>query len=197
MLITVGVVIGLVVLPIEVWVLVMLFAVVVGLTAVVGRATTSDAAASALARTLRRALVVCLAVVAVLGIGAVLGGGVVPLLLLVGASSPRAVEWWSRPLRRQRTRAEPVVPTPPSPGLVSTSRLCREWHESYVALSQATTPTARLRIVMARQRCLDELERRDPEGIRAWLASAASAGGDPSRFLTGRRSDHPPDQHLT
>ncbi|MEU4287224.1 hypothetical protein AB0E63_03300 [Kribbella sp. NPDC026596] len=37
--------------------------------------------------------------------------------------------------------------------------------------------------MMIRQRCLDVLERRDPDGLHAWLASAASAGGDPNRFL--------------
>lgn len=45
---------------------------------------------------------------------------------------------------------------------------------------------------MARQRCLDELERRDPDGLHAWLGSNASAGGDPSRFLARNGSDPPP-----
>lgn len=38
---------------------------------------------------------------------------------------------------------------------------------------------------MARQRCLDELERRDPDGLHACLSSPASAAGDPRRFLDG------------
>ena len=65
----------------------------------------------------------------------------------------------------------------------TTAELCRQWHDSYDALQAATTPIARLHVVMERQRCLDELECRDPEGLSAWLASAASAAGDPSRFL--------------
>jgi hypothetical protein len=73
--------------------------------------------------------------------------------------------------------------------VVSTSQLCREWLESYQALSQAESPRALLRIVMARQRYLDDLERRDPDEIHAWLASAASAGGDPSRFLHDKGFD--------
>jgi hypothetical protein len=50
-------------------------------------------------------------------------------------------------------------------------------------LRDAATPAARLHLVELRQHCLDELERRDPAGLSAWLASTASAGGDPSRFL--------------
>jgi hypothetical protein len=41
----------------------------------------------------------------------------------------------------------------------------------------------RLEIVKARARCLDELERRDPVGLQAWLESSASPAGDPARFL--------------
>ncbi|HEY3512566.1 hypothetical protein [Kribbella sp. NPDC051137] len=67
---------------------------------------------------------------------------------------------------------------------VGTRQLCRQWLDSYDELHQAPTAKARLRVVMARQRCLDELERRDPDGLQAWLFSSASAGSDPRRFLT-------------
>ncbi|MFG1913142.1 hypothetical protein [Kribbella sp. NPDC048928] len=65
----------------------------------------------------------------------------------------------------------------------STADLCRQWRDSYEALRQAQTDRQRLRIVMERQHCLDELGRRDPEGLDAWLSSAASAAGDPAHFL--------------
>jgi hypothetical protein len=74
----------------------------------------------------------------------------------------------------------------------TTAELCRQWCESFDALREATTPVARLRIVMARERCLDELERRDPEGLHAWLESSASASSDPARYVTGH--DVPPSR---
>ncbi|MEU4196842.1 hypothetical protein AB0E69_33415 [Kribbella sp. NPDC026611] len=46
---------------------------------------------------------------------------------------------------------------------------------------------------MGRQRCLDELERRDPEGLNAWLGSTASAAGDPSYCLTHSDAEPPAD----
>jgi hypothetical protein len=73
-------------------------------------------------------------------------------------------------------------------GALSTAELCRQWRDSYEALRYATTATARLRIVEARQHYLDELERRDPLGLRAWLGENASPAGDPSRFLAGEES---------
>ena len=114
--------------------------------------------------------------------------GALIMLALWGLLAGLAAAIWYR--RRHQTRRTDVVdhglPT------VSTAQLCREWHESYEALQQAATSVARLRIVMARQRCLDELERRDPEGLNAWLWSNASAAGDPSRFLGGNHSPAPP-----
>jgi hypothetical protein len=40
-----------------------------------------------------------------------------------------------------------------------------------------------LSIVEARRDYIDELERRSPHGLMAWLASGARAAGDPSRFI--------------
>ena len=62
----------------------------------------------------------------------------------------------------------------------------------YAALRSATTLAARLRIVQIRQRCLDALERRDADGLNAWLASNASAAGDPGPFFA--RSNQPPGE---
>lgn len=122
--------------------------------------------------------VVTAAALAVAGLGAVLGaGGVIGLLLIVGVSSPPAVRWYASRLS-QTPEADTESPS------VSTAELCQQWRDSYKTLREATTPAARLRIVEARQRCLDELERRDPEGLNAWLGSTASAAGDPSRYLT-------------
>lgn len=61
--------------------------------------------------------------------------------------------------------------------------LCWAWRVSYVALQHATSPAARLRAVQTRQEYLDELERRNPEGLTAWLYSGARAAGDPRRYI--------------
>lgn len=103
-----------------------------------------------------------------------LGPSVLWLTGILAVTSPRAVWWYSR----FGTAAGPIdVPKR------STADLCRQWRDSYDALRQARTDNQRLRIVVERAHCLDELGRRDPEGLQAWLASAASAAGDPARFL--------------
>ncbi|TDO46777.1 hypothetical protein EV643_110160 [Kribbella sp. VKM Ac-2527] len=125
-------------------------------------------------------------VVAAVGLAAILGVGIVWLALFLGLVSPAAVRWYGRRMiRSRRPQGDHDGP------LVDTAQLCREWLDSYEALRQAVTPAARLRIVMERQRCLDELERRDPEGLNAWLSSNASAAGDPSRFLSDSGPESP------
>jgi MFS family permease len=114
-----------------------------------------------------------------LGLSTVLSPAVLGLALLLAVTSPRAIRWCCVTLASSSSVGDP------GPIDRETGELCREWQHSYEALRQATTPTAQLRVVMARQRCLDELERRDPEGIHAWLSSTASAAGDPTRFLGG------------
>jgi hypothetical protein len=42
----------------------------------------------------------------------------------------------------------------------------------------------RQQIILARQECLDELERRNRPGIARWLASGARAGSDPRPYLS-------------
>jgi hypothetical protein len=115
----------------------------------------------------------------IIGVAAVLGPSVLWLGVLLAASSPPVVGWCGSKLGFGRSAGRFVMPKR------STAELCRQWRDSYEALRQARTDNQRLRIVMERQRCLDELGRRDPEGLQAWLSSAASAAGDPARFLKG------------
>jgi hypothetical protein len=186
--IALGLAIGLVLLPGVVWALVAMVAVVASLTAIVGYETgIDDVPRQGRVRLVLTVMTACLAVVAVAALAVVLGAGALLLALMLAVGSPRALHWYGGLLRGKADR-----PHCPDASVVSTSQLCREWLESYEALSQVTSSTARLRIVMARQRCLDELERRDPDGLHAWLSASASAGGDPSRFLTHGRSDTPP-----
>jgi hypothetical protein len=180
----VGVAVGVVVLPVEVWVVVGMLAITLALTALIGRDVDHepDRDRPSRRRVLLRVLEACAAVAAVLALAVVLRLFVLLLLLLV-LTSPSVVGRY-----RRRT---PTSYRPPSLRS-STQSLCLEWRASYIALNLAETPEARLRIVKARQRFLDELERRDADGLQAWLGSAASAGGDPGRFLACRRSDRPP-----
>jgi hypothetical protein len=170
--------IGLVVLPFTIWLVLACLSVPLGLMLVVGFEA-PDAEHPRTRRlhvvklTIGGYLVVVASVVLVkfLGLAALAMFG----LLLIG--SPRALGWYGDRLAVVRSKQLPQIPA-------STSELCRQWLDSYDALSQASNTQARLRIVRTRQRCLDELERRDPDGLQAWLASSASAGSDPRRFLT-------------
>jgi hypothetical protein len=137
----------------------------------------------------RSALIVALAgaaLPAATGLGFLIGGGVVFVVLLLGLGSPWLITWCGRKAGWEPEppgTAERVSPT------ASTEEICRQWQESYAAMN-AVAGAARLRIVMARQRCLDELERRDPAGLNAWLSSsAASAGGNPRPFLSANADD--------
>ena len=120
--------------------------------------------------------------VACAGYIVLLGPAGLGLAVILGVTSPPAMRWCSRrvghiPRRRFRRRA------------LTTAELCRQWRDSYDALRHATSAAARLRIVEARQHYLDELERRHPLGLKAWLGDNASAAGDPSRFLVGEEGD--------
>jgi hypothetical protein len=142
-----------------------------------------------LRRTRGQAILVSLAAVLVLmsamGLTAVAGDSTWWLFVVLAAASPPAVRWFSARLGwARRTTSNDTVPT---------AELCRRWRDSYEALREASTPAARLRIVMERERCLDELERRDADGLNAWLGSSATAAGDPSSFLTQPKSEPPAD----
>jgi hypothetical protein len=75
---------------------------------------------------------------------------------------------------------------------LSDTDLCQAWRASFSVLESASTSSQRARIAEARQKYLDELERRNREGLLAWLASGARAAADPSRYFlespTRRRS---------
>jgi hypothetical protein len=66
--------------------------------------------------------------------------------------------------------------------------LCLAWRRSFVHLQRAMSPSSRLCHVQHRQRILDELERRSPDGLAAWLASGCRAAGNPLPYLVRCRS---------
>lgn len=115
-------------------------------------------------------------VVAAGGLCTLLGPAGVPVVVLLGVSSPWVVRLAGRVLR-SGSKGDDVV------GEMTTLQLCQVWVVTGDQL-RTCTPDLRFRLASARQLCLDELERRDPDGVAAWLASAnASAAGDPARFL--------------
>jgi hypothetical protein len=69
--------------------------------------------------------------------------------------------------------------------------LCMAWRSSFIALEAAATLEDRLVVIEHRQRCLDELQRRNPRGVAAWLSSGARASGNPLPFLGIRQDDQP------
>jgi hypothetical protein len=84
----------------------------------------------------------------------------------------------------------PSAPYRSQAAQLSTPALLQAWRASLLSLARARTSTAKAAVVARRRAYLDELESRDPEGVRRWLDSGAGPGGDPSRYLT-RRPDEP------
>lgn len=75
-------------------------------------------------------------------------------------------------------------PTLTVPTHLSDHDLCLAWESSSRALRRCTTPSGRLEVVRVRQACLDELERRQPEAVRAWVLAGADPDSSPARYLT-------------
>ena len=177
-----GIVLGLFVLPPELLIPYVLLTIVVSLTAAVGH--TSNPAEQRTSRQAGRlAALPFLALLALAGLTFALGPVVLLLLLTLVATSPPAVRWY---------RDSPSRPGDLDESAATTAQLCQQWHDTFEDLHHASTPAAQLRIVTVRQRCLDELERRDPDGLNAWLASTASPAGDPTRYLRMDQSNAPP-----
>ncbi|WP_132333364.1 hypothetical protein [Kribbella orskensis] len=131
------------------------------------------------------AVTVISAIVACAGHVVLLGAAGSGLVVVLCVTSPAAMRWCSRRLGH-------IPGTLGGSDALTTAELCRLWQDSYEALRDATTATARLRIVQTRQLYLDELERREPVGLKTWLGDNASAAGDPSRFLARDGEDVPP-----
>lgn len=132
----------------------------------------------------------------------------IPLLGVVLVTCPHTVTRFRRLLGAARTPsagqldalahafayASPVyVPVQPLTELarLTDEQLCQEWRASYLVLQERTSAAEIIETVEERQRYLDELERRDPGGLTAWLASGARAGGNPLPYLAENRSGRP------
>jgi len=76
-------------------------------------------------------------------------------------------------------------PTLTVPTYLSDQDLCLAWESSSRALRRCTSPDERLEVVRVRQACLDELERRRPDAVRAWVLAGADPDSSPARYLAG------------
>jgi hypothetical protein len=181
-----GIFLALIVLPPDLLIPYVLLTIVVSLTAAVGHTsnpTDGHKERRTSRQTGRLAALPFLGLLAFAGLTLALGPVVLLLILALLITSPPAVRWYSD---------SPSQPGDLDESATTTAQLCQQWHDTFEDLHQATTPAAQLRIVTARQRCLDELERRDPDGLNAWLASTASPAGDPTRYLRIDQSGAPP-----
>jgi hypothetical protein len=71
-------------------------------------------------------------------------------------------------------------------------QLCRLWRDSFWLVRQPSAPGTVLCRVALRAACLDELERRDAEALRAWLDSGARASSGPEKYLADPPRRDPP-----
>jgi len=99
-----------------------------------------------------------------------LGLFVWPIVAVIAITSPPAVRWM---LRR-------VLGA--TPELLSDYELCCAWRASTIALRRVATHQ-RLTLAGRRQDYLDEMERRNGDGFRAWLDAGLCADEQLERFL--------------
>lgn len=125
-------------------------------------------------------------------------------VVLLLTSSPWVVGLAGRLIRP--TRPRPVTPTRTGPWPHDTApapqvpspvpatdirtlddrQLCSLWRGTFWQLGGLHSAADVLAVVAVRQACLDELERRNPSALHAWLESGARASGGPERFWPHR-----------
>jgi hypothetical protein len=75
------------------------------------------------------------------------------------------------------------TPLPKDLSMLDDAALCLAWRRSFLMLEAAPNGPDRIALVVQRQLYLDELQRRCPSGVAAWLASGARASSNPMPFL--------------
>ncbi len=154
----------------------------------------------AVRRTGRLALVSGLLVPGAVGLIAALEFTGVLIVLLLAGTTPAVTSrvrarWFpsaDRPPQQDRPapgrRPGPAATVPaaepvPQLGALDDRALCLAWRRSFVQLEAARSAAERLAVVEQRQKYLDELHRRSPDGLAAWLASGARASGNPLPYV--------------
>jgi hypothetical protein len=153
-------------------------------------------------RVLSSSVIVGTAGVSLIGMWMMLGAWALLLAGVLAAGSPYAVrsyvDWRNRrsgkptespelPLQGETTSSDIEDTSELAVDLhsLSDAAVCQAWRLSFSDLQGSSSLRQRIHIVESRRRYLDELERRNPEGLMAWLASGARAGSNPSKFITG------------
>jgi hypothetical protein len=96
-----------------------------------------------------------------------------------GAGAPAPVATVVRP-EPDRTTPRPLDVTLET---LTDTELCQLWRGTFWELTRTVVdPDDLLAMVAVRQACLDEMERRNPEAVRAWLDSGARASGGPEKY---------------
>lgn len=144
---------------------------------------------------------------AFVGYAVVFGAGVILLAMALLGTSPYAIRAYGRRLRATAetsgARFDAVVAAFAYTGLgfvpvqrgselcmLTDEQLCEAWRSSTTAL-RGGSPHRLKRTVEDRQRYLDELERRNPNGIAVWLACRDTAERDPLVYLVEGWADLP------
>jgi hypothetical protein len=159
-------------------------------------------------RIARVALVAGLVGPAVIGLIAAFGFAGVLIVLIFAGTSPaltsRIRARWFAPVDRPTQQQGPPLDRVPAPrGVPAVERpvaepmpdlnrlddeaLCLAWRRSFLRLEAAQSAAERLVVVEQRQKYFDELHRRSPEGLTAWLASGARASGNPMPYVDDAR----------
>jgi hypothetical protein len=89
---------------------------------------------------------------------------------------------WSGP-GKQLTGHESIEPVTLDLCALDDAALCMAWRRSFTRLTTARSTADSLLVVSQRQKYLDELYRRSPQGLVAWFNSGGRASGNPLPFL--------------
>ncbi|MFI7062535.1 hypothetical protein ACIBL3_16255 [Kribbella sp. NPDC050124] len=136
---------------------------------------------------------------AAIGLIGAFGFSGVLIVLMIAGTTPALVayvraRWFTSEAPEPPAPEEPVLApqveidedeseATPDIGFLSAEELCLAWRRSFVRLEAALSPQVRLDVVEERQRYLDELYRRSPDGVAAWLAAGARASGNPLPYV--------------
>lgn len=113
------------------------------------------------------------------------------LVFLAAASSPWLVRFVTARAHATVAEADGFEVTGRSPDELSNAELCLAWRHSFLGLQSPGSAARLMRIVELRRSYLDELDRRSPRALEAWLASGASAASGPDRYLPDAGRQHP------
>jgi hypothetical protein len=157
-----------------------LLSAVVAAAFMVCRSSADDGPSPKRGAIMRRAALCAGLVVAAGGLCTLLGAAGFAVVVMMAISSPWALR---RTGLLKHGQAQPDADS--GVEKMTTLSLCQAWVSTGDQLRSSLAPDAHLRLATARQLYLDELERRHPDGVSAWLESdRVSAAGDPHRFLS-------------